>query len=231
MKKTDSVSSLVIGCNGQIGSAIAKILECDGIDINDIAPHKSYKFLHICIPYSGKFIKIVEDYKLLYSPDYTIIHSTVPIGTSRKCDAVHSPIRGVHPRLEEGIRTFVKYFGGQDARFCSMPFTEKGIEVKHSFNQEDTEALKLWDTTIYGLNILIEKEIHDFCKKNNVDFNLVYTDANRTYNRGYFQLGHPEFSKYVLKHMEGEIGGHCIKENAFLLDSPLANLLCKNTKN
>lgn len=213
MKKS---SSLVIGL-GQIGFAIAKVLECDGIDKDQEAPQKSYKFLHICIPYSDDFVKIVKAYQELYTPDYTIIHSTVPLGTSRKCDATHSPCRGVHPKLEEGIRTFIKYFGGVDAYVCSLVFQEKGVTTYHTENQEDTEALKLWDTTQYGKMIMLEKEIYEWCKVNKVDFDLVYTKANEHYNEGYMKLGRHEVVRPYLKHMDGPIGGHCVLPNAKLL--------------
>lgn len=217
-------NSLVIGL-GEVGTAIASILGCDGIDKDQKAPQRRYKFLHICIGYNEKFIEIVKEYQLLYDPDHTIIHSTVPIGTSRKLGATHSPVRGIHPELEQGIRTFTKYFGGPEAMIVGKIWELKHIPVFYSEHQEDTEALKLWDTTIYGLNILIEKEVYNFCKKHKLNFATIYTSANHTYNRGYEAMGHPQFKKYNIVHQEGPIGGHCIIPNAHLLDSPLAKLL------
>lgn len=231
----DSVSSLVIGNEGEVGSAIQNILRCDGRDkypSDRIKPlSKEYDVLHVCIPWSEKFIEIVESYRIQYNPNHIIIHSTVPIGTSRKCNAVHSPVRGIHPHLEKSIRTFVKYFSGPGAKFCAELFYLEGMECKVITDQENTEALKLWDTTIYGLNILIEKEIYKFCKENNLSFDLIYKSANFTYNKGYKELGYPQFTKYDLEHQDGEIGGHCVVQNAELLDSPLAKLLCKPMKN
>lgn len=231
MKKMAFASEhLVIGL-GEVGSAIAKILECDGIDVNNHAPQKSYRFLHICIPYSENFLKIVEDYQYQYSPDYTVIHSTVPMRTTRMIlGAVHSPVFGVHPNLEKGIRTFTKYFGGKNARICAEPFVEKGIKCEYTIFPESTEVLKLYDTLQFGINILIEKEIHDVCKENKLDFDLVYTRANKNYNEGYEKLGYPEYKKYILKHIEGPIGGHCILSNAELLNTSIARFLCKSTK-
>ena len=216
------MDNLVIG-TGEIGTAICKILQCEGIDINQKPEKKTYKYLHICFPYSDKFVEYVDNYRELYSPDYIIIHSTVPIGTSRKCNATHSPVRGIHPFLEEGIRIFVKFFGGEGAYVVSQIFIDKDIKVYITPDQETTEALKLWDTTVYGVNILLEKEIHKFCQKNGVDFNVIYTEANKTYNEGYEALGCPQFKKYILNHMPGEIGGHCILPNIKLLDSKVVN--------
>lgn len=223
------MENIVIGL-GEVGTAIASILECEGIDVNQEADNKSYKTIHICFPYSENFVEYVKQYQEKYSPEYTIIHSSVPVGTSIQCNAVHSPVRGIHPFLEKGIRTFVKYFGGSDAYECAEVFKNKGIDVFITPSSNDTEALKLWDTTQYGLNILIEKEIHKFCKENQLDFDLIYTQANITYNKGYNELGYPQFTKYVLEHREGEIGGHCVIPNSKLIDSPLSELLW-NTKN
>lgn len=230
MNKMDFISNLVVGL-GEVGQALQIILKCDGYDtksygLNKLEKH--YDILHICIPYSEEFIETVQNYQQRFTPIHTIIHSSVPIGTSRQCRAVHSPIRGIHPNLEEGIRTFTKYFGGEGAMFCAQLFQSKGIEkIRIATKSEDTEALKLWDTTIYGLNILIEKEIYNFCQKNNLNYDLIYGHANNSYNVGYEELSHPEFKKYTLEHREGPIGGHCIIPNAKLLDSPLAKLLCE----
>lgn len=221
MNKMDSASNLVVGL-GEVGQAIAKILQCDGIDKDQTAPLKSYKFLHICIGYSPKFVEIVKQYQHQYTPDYTIIHSTVPIGTSRECDAVHSPVRGVHPNLEQGIRTFIKYFGGRDSFICSQVFVEKGLSVKSVPDSETTEALKMWDTTQYGAMILLNKEIHRFCKENNLDFDIIYTHANRTYNEGYAKLNRPEVARPYLAFKNEKIGGHCVIPNAYLLESKTA---------
>ena len=116
-------TNLVIGM-GQIGSAIHKILsekhEVEGIDIKDctVPKHEKYDFVHICFPCKDQteFVEAVKKYKQRYlAPDgVCIIHATVPVGTSRLCNAVNSPCRGIHPDLVEGIKTFPKFFGGMD---------------------------------------------------------------------------------------------------------------------
>jgi hypothetical protein len=77
--------------------------------------------------------------------------------------------------------------------------------------------MKLWDTEQYREAVLLEKRIKAYCDKYNFDFDIIYTDANRTYNEGYELLGHPEYKKYILKHMDGPIGGHCLEANHKLL--------------
>ncbi len=202
---------------GEVGKAIYKIVGkgywVTREDSNWDATHAD--IIHICFPYYKDFEEVVLQYKKMCN--LLIVHSTVPVGTCDKLGVVHSPIRGMHPHLEKGIRTFVKYFGGKDAKKAAKIFSNLGIKTKTYANARTTEALKLWDTSQYGRLIMLEKEIHEWCKKNNVDFNEIYTKANQDYNKGYIKLGRPEVVRPWLKHMEGPIGGHCILPNAELL--------------
>lgn len=210
------MNQLVIGC-GEVGSAVAELLGSDKCDVNVSPPSSSYSVLHICYPFSNAFVQSVWEYRWKYLADLVVIHSTVPVGTSKDCGAVHSPVRGKHPNLLEGLRTFVKYFGGLRAKEAAALFSDK-CPTYCVPDSNTTEALKIWDTTIYGVNIALEKEIHRWCKANCVDFRVVYEHACRTYNDGYRNLGHPEFSKYVLQHSDGKIGGHCVGANVRFLD-------------
>jgi len=175
--------------------------------------------VHICIPYNPKnpeiFTNVVKNWK--EKSKLVIVHSSVPVGTCDELGVVHSPIRGVHPYLEEGIRVFVKYFGGEKAKEAAEIFENLGLETRIYEKARTTEALKLWDTTQYGVMIMLEKQIYKWCKENNVDFEAVYTKANKDYNAGYTALGRPEVVRPYLKHMDGPIGGHCVLPNARLL--------------
>lgn len=220
---------LVIGL-GEIGSAIQNILGCDGHDPNKgvFTENEPYYAIHICIPYSENFIDVVEMYQRRFSPKITVVHSTVPVGTCNKLGAVHSPVTGRHPNMEEGIRTFTKYFGGIQAVVAALFFTEHGIKTTVYNDSDITEAMKLFSTTQYGLNILIEKEIHAWCERNNLPFEAIYTESNRDYNEGYEKLGVKDVCRSNLKHMDGAIGGHCVAPNLELLhDFPLGDLVKK----
>jgi hypothetical protein len=67
------------------------------------------------------------------------------------------------------------------------------------------------------VNIQLEKLIHEFCEEHGCDFHTVYTEANRSYNEGYENLGEPQFKKYILEHQEGPVGGHCCLPNNEIL--------------
>jgi UDP-N-acetyl-D-mannosaminuronate dehydrogenase len=222
------MKQLVIGL-GEVGSAIQNILGCDGYDVNGGLPQEAqYDVLHICFPYSDGFAGSVKAYMLEWKPSLVVVHSSVPVGTCDKEGWVHSPIRGVHPNLEQGIKTFVKYFGCEDAKLADKaaePFRAQGINCFYCPSAAETEALKLWDTTQYGIQIMLEKHIHDWCEKHGLDSSIIYTHANCTYNYGYTRLGMEHVVRPFLNHMDGPIGGHCVIPNAHLLDSELAKLL------
>jgi UDP-N-acetyl-D-mannosaminuronate dehydrogenase len=213
----------IIAGNGEVGGALFSVI--GGVihdPLKNFIVHGKCDVLHVCFPYSRLFIKTVKEYQKRFESGLTIIHSTVPIGTSRKCNAVHSPIRGVHPYLESGIRLFVKFFGGTRASEAAAIFSELNIKTHITSKPETTEALKLWDTTQYGYMILLNRKIKKWCDKNNVDFDIIYTEANKTYNDGYSKLGRPEVMRPFLHHMPGLIGGHCVRQNAHLLDKKIA---------
>lgn len=153
-------------------------------------------------------------------PNTLIInHSSTPEGATEQLgsDAVHSPIRGVHPNLAQGIKTFVKYFGGSRALEAAQYFKELGIETRITLESRETEALKQLDTLQYGEMISLEKDIYYYCKEKGYDFELVYSHANQTYNEGYNKLLMPHVVRPFLKHTPGGIGGHCVIPNARLL--------------
>jgi len=112
-------TSLIVGY-GEIGRGIFEVLNdaYEGFVFKrDIEEPKEeipkIDYLHICIPYSEKFVDIVKEYERKYDPKYTIIHSTVAPGTTRQLGhhAMHSPVRGKHPDLAGGVRTFIKSIG------------------------------------------------------------------------------------------------------------------------
>ena len=209
---------LIVGY-GEVGKSLHKVIgEAYIYDLKKTTwAFELIDVIHICIPYSKSFEKEIEFYKSSVEKPLIIVHSTVPLGTCDKLGVVHSPIFGVHPHLAKGIKEFVKYFGGKDAKKASLIFKKLGLKTKVYKEARTTEALKLWCTTQYGRQIMLEKEIYAWCQKNKVDFNAVYTNHNKEYNRGYIKLGRPEVVRPWLKHVDGPIGGHCVLPNAKLL--------------
>lgn len=220
------MNHLVVGC-GEVGRALMHVLGCEGHDPqrNICAPH-AFKcdILHVCFPFSDRdeFHRSVREYQERFVPLFTVIHSTVPIGTSDDLGAHHSPVRGRHPRLEESLRTFEKYVGGSHAIQIAAELRSFGIPAVVCASSRDTEAGKLLDLMQFGAAILLEKEIHAFCEAQGLDFDVAYRQFNEGYNDGYRALDQDQFIRPILRHQAGPIGGHCVVENMKHLDSPTA---------
>ena len=226
---------------GEVGKAISRFYKkplIRDLDRNEFV--RPLDILHVCIPFNKNFIKIVSQNIINYKPEIVVIHSTVSIGTTLKLykkfgNIVHSPIRGIHPGLYEGIKTFVKYVG-MDSHIIGNKvlkhFKDIGIKGYLIEQSKTTEALKLWDTTQYGIMIMLEKEIYRYCQENDLNFQVIYSRANETYNRGYKKLGKPNVARPILKQMDGKILGHCVMSNAKILSngSWLAKLLVNKNK-
>jgi UDP-glucose 6-dehydrogenase len=222
------MNTIIIGM-GEVGRALRKVLSDYEPQWADSGParqaHGEYDIMHICFPYSDNFVKYVKEYQEKYKPAYTVIHSSVPVGTSSQCSATHSPIRGLHPHLESGIRTFPKFIGGQQASDVADYFRRAGLKVVLFDKSETTEAMKLFDTLYYGVCIEFAKEVKRYCDGNGLNFSDVYRLANMTYNDGYKELGHPEFVRPVLEPIMKVTGGHCVVENSAMIDTPLAKFV------
>lgn len=241
---------LIIG-NGEIGKAVTQVEKESKnkifvLDINDKQFSKKYKeysknyafdICHVCIPYSEDFSYMIFEYIKDFDIELTIINSTVKPGTTLEiyemldgdCLIAHSPVRGIHPHLYEGLKTFVKYVGGTEEA-CELAcdhFNSIGIDTKVVGTSRNSEFLKILCTTQYGYNILLAKMIKEMCDKHHLDFDDVYTDSNLTYNEGYTKLGMSNVVRPVLYAPEGNIGGHCVGNNFELLPDCILKYFCK----
>lgn len=213
---------LIIGF-GEVGKAIAEIFP-DAYIISDIISKEhslNFKVMHICFPYNEEFISNVKNYIQTYKPEHIIIYSTVPIGTTKQIKgAVHSPIEGRHPDLELSIRQSVRWIGCDDLEECNFfgnIFFELGIKTCRTSSSNFTEFLKLRSTAKYGINLAwtdYEKRVADAL---GMDFELL-KDFDKDYNRLYKELGEDWAQRYILDPPEGKIGGHCVADNAKLLN-------------
>lgn len=215
------MKTLIIG-RGEVGTALAGALGIYApkvIDIGEIPDGSAVDVMHICFPFTDAFIGEAFTYQSRYAPKVaTVIHSTVPVGTSRKCSAIHSPIRGQHPNLQDGIRTFPKMIGGRDASLVADYFRRAGLKIELYDKQETTELAKLLDTEAYRVSIEFAQRAKSLADKHLLSFHEVYTLPTIGYNAGYTALGHPEYVRPVLQPIAGEIGGHCVLPNKALIE-------------
>lgn len=221
---------LIIGA-GEIGSSLYRVLnDHHETYIRDVDEKEvpEIEVLNICFPYSDSFEEYVREYVEKYKPKATIVHSTVPVGTCRELGVVHSPVRGKHPHLDKGIKTFVKYLGGPEEQVeIAKDYLESAkIQVDVFDSSDDTEAAKLLSLQYYGLCITFMKEVMKVCDEKGLNFEQVYTHANMDYNDGWIELSEEQFIRPVLEWHPGKIGGHCvIQAGCALLDTPISDFV------
>lgn len=203
---------------GQVGTALAKVLSDYSPTILDRGEESISEFdiLHITFPYSEEFVSEVKRYQEKYKPKFTVIHSTVPVGTSKQCNATHSPVIGIHPHLAQSMKTFFKYLGGPEASEIADYFRRAGCKVYLYDKAETTELLKLSQTTLYAVYIEYTKELKRICDSLGLSFSEVHTIPVSDYNRGYEDLGLPEIKIPNLIPIMKKQGGHCTIPNCDL---------------
>jgi len=108
---------LVVGL-GEIGTPIYKILAKGGLTIGydldktkmDVKKYNKTKnnpiaFLHICIPFTNKFVENVVKIIKNKKPEIVVIHSTIEPKTTEKIQkylpipVIYSATRGIHNRF------------------------------------------------------------------------------------------------------------------------------------
>lgn len=216
-------SALIAGY-GEIGQALGRVLgKVHRVSMHDARwetwpDAEPVDVLHVCFPWSEEFLSQVQAYQERYRPLHTVIHSTVPVGTSARAGAVHSPVIGTHPRLARSLTTFTKFLGGPDAGAVADHFRRAGMRVYLTDKAETTELMKLCSTTFYALCIEWTKEVKRLCDDHSVPFEA-WTLFVQAYNEGYARLGYPEYVQPNLVPIMQRLGGHCLLPNVDMFDS------------
>ena len=221
---------------GEIGSSLHAIYKEFDHNVKIIDPFfdlnddlSNCDLLNICIPFIDNFVNIVNEYIDTLNPRLIVIHSTVEPGTTSqiKGRVCHSPVRGLHPNLSLGIKTFIKYISSDDIN-NSIEYQNhlNSLNIKSFIckNTKTSEYAKLLDTTYYGLCIAFHNDVASVCEKEGLDFNEVMTNYNQSYNDGYVSLGKENVVRPVL-YSSGKIGGHCVIPNAKILNTYLKSQL------
>ena len=214
---------------GEIGSSIAKVYsEFSQFEVLVVDPYVGFdddlsgvELINICIPFIDDFVSVVNGYIETVNPRLTVVHSTVSPGTTEKINGrvCHSPMRGLHPNLDLGMKTFLKYIGSKD-HDAAVEYQEHlatmNIKSHICKNTKTTEYSKLLDTTYYGVCIAFHADVAKLCEDEGLDFDEVMTLYNNTYNDGYKELGKDNVVRPVL-YPTKKIGGHCVVPNAKIL--------------
>ena len=214
---TQSVT-VVVGL-GEVGRPLLEVLKrvhpVEGVDLPPRDVTGPVEFLHVCYPAEIKdFAVTTAGYVSRYRPEVVIIHSTVPVGTTRAVSelvpvpVVHSPVRGKHTRMVEELTHYVKFIGTDRLDVGQRVATHleaAGIKTKMLSRPEATELAKLSETTYFGLLIAFAQDVDRMARAVGVSYDDV---ASFYHEIGYL----PRFGFFP-----GIIGGHCVISNVALL--------------
>ena len=232
--------------NGEIGSSLYEVYELAGFTnvlVRDPfqglqASLSTCDIVNVCIPFYG-YEKFAATLKELVLRDgcVLLIHSTIGQGCTDRLQSdfpglicVHSPVRGVHPNLVEGLLAFEKYVGISDFYWEDQATVKRITHHIESLKMKpvvcrakESELAKIVSTTLYGINIAAITDVSRLCEEMDCDFEKVFTRWQTGYNAGYTYLGKPNVCRPVLTPVpfneEGRqvIGGHCVLPNCVIL--------------
>jgi len=210
--------SLVVGL-GEVGRPLHAVLKrvhrVEGVDLSPHDVSERVDFLHVCYPGEiPDFIGTTATYVARYKPSVVVIHSTVPVGTTRATQervgspVVHSPVRGKHARMQDELVHYVKFIGAQDERAAvrtAEHFEAAGIRTRRLASPEATELAKLTETTYLGVLVAFAQDVNRFAHRLGVPYEEII-----------------EFYKEIaylpsVQFFPGVIGGHCVMPNIDLL--------------
>ena len=226
----------IIAGYGQLGKAVKEVFsdyhDIDHYDLQDGTPPSGqlavaapYDVLLVCFPYSEGFVDQVKRYKERFGTKAVIIFSTVPIGTTRQIKgAVHSPIEGKHPDLAKSIELAKRWFGGSNN--VAYDFLIRATDLYVLPEPEMTEFLKLRSTARYGVNIEFARYEKAVCDAIGMNYAMV-RKFDEDYNQLYLALGLPQYQRYILDPPQGNLGGHCLVDNAKLLEAQFPSVFLK----
>jgi len=223
------MKTLLVGY-GEIGSGLYEVLsKKHQIMIYDPDKKKfggnlqAIKILLVAIPYSDNFENNVRQWQKI-NPKATLIFSTVPVGTCSKLKALHFPIEGKHPHIARDLELNRHHFLGGHNEIIETFLLDAGLQFTILDKPEHTEFLKLRSTSYYGVCI----EFARYSKRVADQIGLTYS-AIKEYDHAYNSLvekrGTPEHIRPVLDPPEGEIGGHCVRPNAEILNRQFPSAL------
>jgi UDP-glucose 6-dehydrogenase len=208
---------IVIGL-GEIGSAIHELVkQFHETETLDIEPKKIigyFDIMHICFPYTDKFIENVLSYVKQFQPKLLIIESTTrPGATDRIAEELpktlvcHSPVRGRHEEtILLGLKTYTKYVGpcsSEAAEFAKKYYTAMGLNVYIAKSSFETEFAKLMNLTYYGACIGIFQEFERLIEKHALKREDIMNFIGSTQTESKGNAPRPLY-------YGGHIGGHCV---------------------
>lgn len=210
--------SLVVGL-GEVGRPLLAVLQrvhhVEGVDVPARDVHGRVDLMHICYPAEiDDFVGETARYVRRYRPELVVIHSTVPVGTTRAVQGgvpvpvVHSPVRGKHSRMQEELLRYTKFVGATDAEAAARVeryLEQAGMHTRRLGSPEATELAKLTETTYFGLLIAFAQDVDRMARQAGASYDEIAAF--------YEEIGYLP----PVRFFPGVIGGHCVMSNITLL--------------
>ena len=236
LRKSNIKGKDVVAGVGEIGKPILQLLSRSNITIGyDVNPKlfdkKNFEklknidtcFLHICIPFTTKFISQVKSLYRKFSPKCIVIHSTISPYTTKKLQSdlpipiIYSATRGVHKRMISDMKKYTKFYALENnapnktwaSENYSSLLKKCGIKSKKMSKPIALELAKIVvDTSYYGWLINYAQLSNIIAKEHKVDYDEMWSFADEIQKH----LGNRP------KMFPGFIGGHCVIPNLSLID-------------
>ncbi|MDE1843168.1 MAG: hypothetical protein KGH95_05920 [Thaumarchaeota archaeon] len=233
---------VVVGL-GEIGSPILKLLSKNiivvGYDINEKLMNRNrfhkYEstrtcFLHVCIPFTDRFLVNVASLYEKFKPLGIVIHSTISPSTTSKLQSklpipiIYSATRGIHKRMLHDLKRYTKFYAieknAPNAKWAAKTYyvllKKCGVKSKQMSNPITLELAKIIvDTSYYGWLINYAQLSNMIAIKNKVNYDEMWSFSD-------------EIHKYLgnrPKMFPGFIGGHCVIPNLDLMGNKTLDLI------
>jgi UDP-N-acetyl-D-mannosaminuronate dehydrogenase len=233
----------VVAGLGEIGSPILKIISRSvpaiGYDVDEKLMNKKKfieyeilptSFLHICIPFTDKFIENTISLQQMFNAKIIVIHSTISPGTTKiiqsklKIPIIYSATRGVHKRMLYDLKRYTKFYAVENnapnSKWAAIEYSKLmkkcKIKTKKMSKPITLELAKIIvDTSYYGWLINYAQLSNMIALKNNVDYDEMWSFADEIHK---FLGNRP-------KMFPGFIGGHCVLPNLDLIKDETLDLI------
>lgn len=233
---------IVVGL-GEIGSPILQLLSKTkivvGFDIKkELMDEKKFTkyssletdFMHICIPFTKKFITNVTALTKQLRPKGIVIHSTIEPNTTKKLQqklsipVIYSATRGVHKRMLYDLKRYTKFYAiekdAPNSKWAALTYKKTlekcGVKTKQMSSPLTLELAKIiCDTSYYGWLITYAQLSNMIAINNKVDYDEMWSFADEIHK---FLGNRP-------KMYPGVIGGHCVIPNLDLINNETLNFI------
>jgi hypothetical protein len=229
LTKKDVVAGL-----GEIGSPIlqliSKAVPTVGYDINpNLIDKKKFakyenletSFLHVCIPFTDKFVENVTSLSKKFSPECIVIHSTISPGTTNTLQhflsipVIYSATRGIHKRMLYDLKRYTKFYAMESnaprKAWASSEYAKlmkkAGVKTKQMSSPITLELAKIIvDTSYYGWLITYAQLSNMIAIQHKVNYDEMWSFSDEIHK---FLGNRP-------KMFPGFIGGHCLDGNEII---------------